>query len=64
MSWSTLIMYGVAGLALLLGLFVVTRRAPSEAAVYRRRITATMLLALSLILAVFATVFHEAGGVA
>jgi hypothetical protein len=60
MNWSTIIMYGVAGIALLLGLVVVTRRAATEAAVYRRRITATMLLALSLILAVFATTFRLA----
>ena len=64
MSWSTLIMYGVAVVALLLGVIVITRRAVGDAAIYRRRITGTMLLVLSLILAVFATVFHDAGGVA
>lgn len=60
MSWSTLIMYGVAAVFALLGLIVVTRRAASAAAVYRRRIGGTMLLALSLILAVFATTFRLA----
>ena len=64
MNWSTIIMYGVAAVALVLGAVVVTRRAGDEGAIYRRRITGTMLLALALILAVFATVFHEAGGVA
>ena len=64
MSWSTLIMYAVAGVFAILGLVVVTRRAVTDAAIYRRRIVGTMLLALSLILAMFATVFHNAGGVA
>jgi hypothetical protein len=50
-----LIMYIVAGTAAAGGVFALTRRAASEGAVYARRIVATMLFALALILTVFAT---------
>lgn len=64
MSVSTLVMYGIAALALLIAIVVACRPARSEAGAYRRRITAAMAFAIALILGTFATVFYQAGGVA
>ena len=55
MTRAPLIMYTVAGVAAAGGVYVVTRRATSEGAVYARRIGATMLFALTAILTIFAT---------
>ncbi len=55
MTRAPLVMYAVAASAGAGGIFVLTRRATSEGAVYARRIGATMLLALATILTVFAT---------
>ena len=55
MTRAPMIMYAVAGVAAAGGTYVVTRRATSEGAVYARRIGGTMLLALAVILGVFAT---------
>jgi energy-converting hydrogenase Eha subunit E len=52
---ATFIMYAIAAVAALASLGVVVRPARSEPAVYRKRIAGTMLLALALILAGFAT---------
>ena len=55
MTRAPIIMYAVAGAAAAGGVYVVTRRATSEGAVYARRIGATMLFALAAILTVFAS---------
>ncbi len=55
MTRAPMIMYTVAGAAAAGGVFAFTRRAASEGAVYARRIVGTMLVALALILTVFAT---------
>ena len=55
MTRAPLVMYAVAGVAGAGGIVVLTRRAASEGAVYARRIGATMLFALAVILTVFAT---------
>ena len=52
----------MAGVALLCALgagVLFVRPTPSEAAVYRHRIAATMLLAAAMILAVFAWTLHS-----
>ena len=54
MSRAALIMYAVAGTAGATGLGLLFVRAQGEAAVYARRIAATMLLAIALVLGVFA----------
>jgi len=56
MSYATTIMYLVALAALVVGVVLIARPTPSEAAVYRHRIFATMLIAFAVILAGFATV--------
>jgi hypothetical protein len=56
-----LVQYCVAVLVGAVGIYVWTRPAPSEAAVYRRRIAGTMLLAFALALAVLATGVNFAG---
>lgn len=61
MNRAPLIMYTVAGAAAAGGIFVLTRRAASEGAVYARRIGATMLFALTAILTVFATAMASWG---
>ena len=61
MTRAPLIMYAVAGAAGAGGILVLTRRAASEGAVYARRIGATMLLALAVMLAVFATAMARWG---
>jgi len=48
MDYGRLALAGAGGLATLAGLFVLTRRAPGEAARYARRIAGTMLLAFGL----------------
>jgi hypothetical protein len=53
MNTAALIMTIVAIVAAGAGLFVVTRPAKSEGAVYARRIAGTMLLALAMILGAF-----------
>ena len=52
---ANLIMYAVAAASLLAAALVLARRPASEAALYRKRIAGTMLLALALILFGFAT---------
>lgn len=54
MTRAPLIMYAVAGTAGLGGIGLLFVRARSEGAIYARRIGATILLALALILGVFA----------
>jgi len=56
MSYATTIMYLVALAALVVGVVIIARPTPSEAAVYRHRIFGTMLIAFAVILAGFATV--------
>jgi hypothetical protein len=55
MTRAPIVMYAVAALAGAGGVVVLTRRASSEGAIYARRIGATMLLALALILIVYAS---------
>lgn len=45
MDIGRLVLTGAGGLAMIAGLFVLTRSAPGEAARYARRIAGTMLLA-------------------
>ena len=45
MDYGRLALTGAGGLAVIAGLFVLTRRTPGEAAQYARRIAGTMLLA-------------------
>lgn len=54
MTRAPIIMYAVAGVAGLSGIGLLFVRAKSDGAIYARRIGTTMLLALALILAVFA----------
>ena len=53
-----LIMLGVALLCAVAALFFYRRATPSEAAVYRHRIAATMLASAAITLAIFAWVLH------
>lgn len=55
MSHAAIIQYCVAALAAAGGVYVLTRPAADEPAVYRRRIAGTMMLAFGLALAVLAT---------
>jgi uncharacterized membrane protein len=57
MTWQALVMYGVALVAAVVGvgLLLRLRTAGSEGAIYRYRIAGTMLAALGLVLAIFAT---------
>ncbi len=48
MDIGRLVLAGAGGLAVIAGLFVLTRRNPGEAARYARRIAGTMLLAFGL----------------
>jgi restriction endonuclease Mrr len=61
MNRAPLVMYAVAGVAGAGGVFVLTRRATSEGATYAQRIGATMLLALAVILTVFASAMASWG---
>jgi len=61
MTRGPIIMYAVAATALAGGGFLLTRQATSEGAIYARRIAATMLCALALILTVFATALASWG---
>jgi hypothetical protein len=54
MTLANLIMLGLGLVALLLGAVLLLRRGGSEAAIYVRRITGTMLGALGLVLMIFA----------
>ena len=54
MSLATAIMSGVALVAALLGLFLLSGQGGSEPAVVARRIAGTMALALGIFLAIFA----------
>lgn len=62
MSYAMLVQLCVAAVAALGGVFVLFRRAASEAAVYRHRIAGTMLVAFGLALAVLAIGLDTAGG--
>jgi hypothetical protein len=57
MTWQALVMYGVALVAAVVGvgLLLRLRTAGSEGAIYLYRIAGTMLAALGLVLAIFAT---------
>jgi hypothetical protein len=57
MTWQALIMYGVSLVAAVTGaaLLLRLRTATSEGAVYAYRIAGTMLAALGLVLAIFAS---------
>ena len=54
-----LIMAGVALLCAILAIFLFLRPTPSEAAVYRHRIAATMLASAAITLAGFAWALHR-----
>jgi hypothetical protein len=62
MTSAALVMGGIAAACALGGGVVLSRPARSEPAVYVKRIGATMLLALALILALFAWGLERAGG--
>lgn len=62
MSSAALIMGGVAAICAIGCGVVLTRPARSEPAIYAKRIGATMLIALALILALFAWGLHRATG--
>jgi len=62
MSSAALIMGGVAAICAIGCGVVLTRPARSEPAIYAKRIGATMLIALALILALFAWGLHCATG--
>ncbi len=61
MNRAPIVMYAVAAVAGAGGVVVLTRRAEGEGAIYARRIGATMLLMLALILAGFATAMASWG---
>lgn len=54
MTTANLIMFGIGLLALAIGAALLLRRGGSEAAVYARRISGTMLGALGVVLMIFA----------
>ena len=54
MTRAPIVMYAIAGVAGLGGIGLLFVRAQSEGAIYARRMGTTMLLALGLILAIFA----------
>ncbi|HWJ68657.1 MAG TPA: hypothetical protein VNS79_01195 [Sphingobium sp.] len=62
MTSAALIMGGVAAACAVGGGVVLSRPARSEPAVYARRLSATMLLALALILALFTWGLEQIGG--
>jgi hypothetical protein len=57
MTWQVLVMYGVALVAAVagIGLLLRLRTSASEGATYAYRIAGTMLAALGVVLAIFAT---------
>ena len=60
MDYGRLALTGAGGLAVLAGLFVLTRRTPGEAARYARRIAGTMLLAFGLAAIVLVVLLNRA----
>ncbi len=54
MSLANIIMTGIGFVALLLGVGILLRRGGSDSAIVARRIVGTMILALGLVLSIFA----------